>query len=291
MPITHKNRLRTTISNTPGASGALTISTASSGYRTFATGDDGLTFDVVITDGTAWEVRTDCTYTHSGTSLSRGTLEDSSTGSAITLTSAAVVTVTATAGWGNAVQNAAPNVNQVMTSQKMICSAHLSTNSASSTAGTTVANKLYFSPFLLIVAANIDGLGARVGTGVAATSIRLGIYECGSNGHPGALLRETSALSAATSGTDVIGSITSISLRPGWYYTGIATEGAPAMGRIDGNGNTAHILGQDSGNLMISNQAIRVDHTFGALPNPAPTTSLLNVSTLSLPTVFMRAVA
>ena len=92
---THRNRVRCAISNTPGGAGALTLSTADTGYRTLGASDDGLSFDVVITDGTAWEVRTDCTYTHSGTSLARGTLEDSSTGSAITLTSAAVVTVTA----------------------------------------------------------------------------------------------------------------------------------------------------------------------------------------------------
>ena len=98
---THKNRVRCAISNTPGSAGALTLSTADTGYRTLGASDDGLSFDVVITDGTAWEVRTDCTYTHSGTSLARGTLEDSSTGSAITLTSSAIVTVTATAGRGN----------------------------------------------------------------------------------------------------------------------------------------------------------------------------------------------
>ena len=104
---THKNRVRCTISNTPGGAGALTLSTADTGYRTLGAGDDGLSFDVVITDGTAWEVRTGCVYTHSGTSLARGTLEDSSTGSAITLTSAAVVTVAATADFGRRMESAA----------------------------------------------------------------------------------------------------------------------------------------------------------------------------------------
>jgi len=101
MPATHRNRLVTAISNTPGASGALTIAAAASGYRTFGASDDGLSFDVSIVDGTAWEIRTGCVYTHTGTSLSRGTLEDSSTGSAIALTSAAVVTVTLSAGMGH----------------------------------------------------------------------------------------------------------------------------------------------------------------------------------------------
>lgn len=93
MSANNRNRLKTTISAVASSGlGAFTISTASSGYRSFVAGDDGLTFDgVLITEGTTWEVRDGCVYTHSGTSLSRGTLMDSSTGSAIAFTSAAVV--------------------------------------------------------------------------------------------------------------------------------------------------------------------------------------------------------
>lgn len=104
MPATHRNRLVTAISNTPSTTGALTIAAAASGYRTFGAGDNGLSFDVSIVDGTDWEIRTGCVYTHSGTSLARGTMEDSSTGSAISLTSAAVVTVTMSAGMGNSTE-------------------------------------------------------------------------------------------------------------------------------------------------------------------------------------------
>ena len=94
MTATHKNRLVTTISAVASSGlGALTISTASSGYRTFGAGDDGLTFDgITITEGMSWERRDGCVYTHSGTSLARGTLADSSTGSAIAFTAAAIVT-------------------------------------------------------------------------------------------------------------------------------------------------------------------------------------------------------
>lgn len=100
MSSNNRNRLKTTVSAVASSGlGAFTISTASSGYRSFVAGDDGLTFDgVLITEGTTWEVRDGCVYTHSGTSLSRGTLMDSSTGSAIAFTSAAVVTQGGTAG-------------------------------------------------------------------------------------------------------------------------------------------------------------------------------------------------
>ncbi len=98
MPDTHANLIKQTISNTPSTTGDLTLSTASTGYVGLGASDDGLTYNVTIyasdSDTAAKEVRTGCVYTHSGTSLSRGTLEKSTTGSALDLTSSAVVMVT-----------------------------------------------------------------------------------------------------------------------------------------------------------------------------------------------------
>jgi len=100
----HKNFVRMSVSGTPGT-GTITLGSAVSGYQSLAAAyGANTTVDVSITDGTAWEVARGCTYTHSGTTLTRGTLEESSTGSALSLTSAAVVSVTATAGWGNSVE-------------------------------------------------------------------------------------------------------------------------------------------------------------------------------------------
>lgn len=93
MSANNRNRLKTSVSAVASSGlGAFTISTAASGFRTFTAADDGLTFDGIVgVEGTAWEVRNGCVYTHSGTSLSRGTLVDSSTGSAIAFTSAVVL--------------------------------------------------------------------------------------------------------------------------------------------------------------------------------------------------------
>lgn len=100
MAINHKNRVQMTVTGTPGT-GTITLNAASSGYQSFSAAyGANATVDVLITDGTAWEVARSCTYTHSGTTLARGTLEASSTGSAISLTSAAVVSVIATADRG-----------------------------------------------------------------------------------------------------------------------------------------------------------------------------------------------
>lgn len=82
-----------TVTGTPGT-GTITLSAADTGYQSFATAyGANANVDVLIEEGSAWEIARDCTYTHSGTTLSRGTLEASSTGSALSLTSAAKVYV------------------------------------------------------------------------------------------------------------------------------------------------------------------------------------------------------
>ncbi len=98
---THRNFIRQTISNTPGTSGGFTLSTAVSGFLALEAGDTGLTFDLKITEtGLGSEARTGCVYTHGTTSLTRGTLEKSTTGAAISFTVNAVVSVVATADSG-----------------------------------------------------------------------------------------------------------------------------------------------------------------------------------------------
>jgi hypothetical protein len=101
MPDTHVNRLQCTVSSVGGSPEVITVSTAVTGFRTFESGDSGKTFSCLFIEGSAWEVATGCLYTHSGTTLTRGTLENSSTGSAISLTSAAIVSVIAPASLGN----------------------------------------------------------------------------------------------------------------------------------------------------------------------------------------------
>lgn len=95
MAITLVNRAKMNVSGTPGT-GAITLGTAESGYQTFADAgvSDGDSVRYTAEDGTAWEIGVGV-YTASGTSLSRTPSESSSGGSAISLTSDAVVFVTA----------------------------------------------------------------------------------------------------------------------------------------------------------------------------------------------------
>lgn len=136
------NRLSCTVGNAPGIAGdILTVGAAVASYRSFNASHDGAILDVTITEGNAWEVRTNCVYTHATTTLSRGTLVDSSTGSAISLTSSAIVTATPHATAFAGIENEAVRVP--------LASASPATNYTNITAAITEAGvngKIIFPP-------------------------------------------------------------------------------------------------------------------------------------------------
>jgi hypothetical protein len=101
MPDIHINRIKQAITGTPGT-GTVTLGAAAAGFKALGASQNAQTFSVLFSEGSAWEIATGCTYTHSGTTLTRGTLEDSSTGSRISLTSAAVARVILPASWATA---------------------------------------------------------------------------------------------------------------------------------------------------------------------------------------------
>jgi hypothetical protein len=84
------NRVKMTVSGTPGA-GDVTLGAASTNYQTFASAGAVVAdkLNVTFEDGTAWEI-SEVTYA-AGPSLTGRTLKQSSTGSLLSLTSAATV--------------------------------------------------------------------------------------------------------------------------------------------------------------------------------------------------------
>jgi len=95
--ISLKNRVGSTVSGTPGT-GTITLGSASPKYQSFSTAyGANAVVDILIVDSNNWEIDRDCTFTLSGTTVTRGTLEASSTGSRLSLTSSAIVYVVHTA--------------------------------------------------------------------------------------------------------------------------------------------------------------------------------------------------
>lgn len=99
MTSAYRNRLKTYIAFVYSSGlGDFITDNAVSGYRTFGPDEDLQTFDgILIQEGTAWELRDGCVYDNTGEELTRGTLVDSSTGSAIAFTDAAIISQVGTA--------------------------------------------------------------------------------------------------------------------------------------------------------------------------------------------------
>lgn len=168
---THANRVKMTVSGTPGT-GTITLGSASSGFQSFSAAyGANATVDVVITDGTAWEVARNCTYTHSGTTLSRGTLEASSTGSALSLTSSAVVMVTHTATRG---QRDLLALSAITPGGRLTLESGVPVSTSDQTSKTTV----YFTPYMHNIIVLWDGTD-WVPVTFTETSLALGTLTSG----------------------------------------------------------------------------------------------------------------
>lgn len=90
---TSLNRRWFNVASAPG-SGDVACGSALAGFLGLGAAQDGMTFNgVTFLDGSAWEVRNGCTYTHGTTTLSRGTLEESSAGPTTPISLSASTTV------------------------------------------------------------------------------------------------------------------------------------------------------------------------------------------------------
>lgn len=90
------NLIRHYVAAAPGT-GPVTVGAAVTGFIALGAADTGKTFTVLFQDGDNKEVATNCLYTHSTLSLTRGTFENSTTGSALTLSDATNFAVTTSA--------------------------------------------------------------------------------------------------------------------------------------------------------------------------------------------------
>lgn len=138
---TSLNRRWFNVASAPG-SGDVACGSALAGFLGLGAAQNGQTFDgVTFIDGSAWEVRNGCTYTHGTTTLSRGTLEESSTGSAISLSASTTVMLSVSAETMNLLDIAM---------QSVIPGGRLTTESGVpvSTSDRTAQSTLYYTPFV-----------------------------------------------------------------------------------------------------------------------------------------------
>jgi len=152
------------------------------------------------------------------------------------------------------------------------------------------ANTLYAWPFIVSERLTITDIQASVGTGVSATSFRIGIYADDGTCYPGSLLYGTSSLSSATSSTIRTETLTSsITIDPGLYWLSIISDGTPVF-KAWNTGSIPLILGWDAS--MTGTQPIRgfqVSHSFGALPSTFDAGASYTSSSVDAHMILVRA--
>jgi len=126
---------------------------------------------------------------------------------------------------------------------------------------TMMANRLYAVPFRLENAETIADLRVKLTTG-AAGSLRAGIYGMSANGLPHALLAETEAINANTTGMTWFGLSPAVALDAGIYFLGLVSDATPQLTGFTANSD--QILSE--GGVYASHRW--TNHPFGPLPNP-----------------------
>lgn len=171
----HRNRVQMTVTGAPGT-GTITLNAATTGYQSFSSayGADA-TVDILITENANWEVCRNCAYTNGTPQVDRGTLEGSSAGptTRVSFGSAAIVSVIATAGFGNDIES---------TFQSLTPGGRLTLESGVpvSTTDQTSKTTIYYTPYVHNVVSLWNGSN-WVPTPFTETSLALGTLTSGAN--------------------------------------------------------------------------------------------------------------
>ena len=90
------------------------------------------------------------------------------------------------------------------------------------------ADTVYTQPIYINESVDVDRIVAYVGSSIASTNIRCGIYNCGSNGLPSTLVSGSDG--TASSASNGFKEITiSCTLPQGYYFVAIHSDGAPSI--------------------------------------------------------------
>lgn len=147
---------------------------------------------------------------------------------------------------------------------------------------TLVANTLYAIPLVVVRDVTVDRIAVLVATAASGKSIRLGIYNDGTNLYPGTLLLDAGTVSAATTGLKAI--TISQALTKGLYWLVLVSDGTPAMRQL--NAIAPAFLGTDVTDFGTWNVGWTVAFTYAALPDPF--TAGAAFSTTQLAAIVLR---
>jgi hypothetical protein len=140
------------------------------------------------------------------------------------------------------------------------------------TGGATTANRLYLTGFEVKRACTISDLGVQVTTGVASSSLQLGVYAASSStGLPTGLPLGTTGNITSTTAQSVSGSVsTQFTLQPGIiYWIGVNQDAAITIRSIGASSFAGSTIGSATLNEVLGPSLARVvsSQTFGTWPD------------------------
>lgn len=149
-----------------------------------------------------------------------------------------------------------------------------------------IENTLYFEPFYSAASATFDRIGINVTTAQATGAARLGIYQRGSNGLPGALVLDAGTIDCTTTGFKEI-TISQALADDIFYWLAVVTNVASIAVTVRSN-NSAGVWGASTSTGLAGGSEFFVAHTYGVLPNPAGAITL-GAATARVPLIRLRA--
>lgn len=151
-----------------------------------------------------------------------------------------------------------------------------------------VADTLYARPLLLPVGGTFDRISTYVHTADSGKSLRMGIYEMGSDGLPGDLVLDAGTVSVGTTGLKEI-TISQLLNADKAYFLAWVGDGAPSL--ANQLANSTSYFNFFGSNDMTANAATSytIAHTYGALPDPFGTPTGTTGLGTNPPAVLLRS--
>lgn len=155
---------------------------------------------------------------------------------------------------------------------------HYYTNPNLTSAATTqalTADRLYCIPLVVCRDFSIDRIAIQVTTaGAAGTKARLGIYENGTNLHPGDLLVDLGTVDVDSTGVKVITISPTQALTKGVYWLAVISDGTPTLKAESYNSLSFYVLGQNPAGFHYTYPFWYAGSSYNGLSDPCPTMTL-----------------